>query len=156
MLAGPASDGGVVTLDLSELLSCDVAGIDVLVNLTKRARCVGCTPAPVRNRRCAPDVHGRRCAPKLHVKPVSDYTEPSAHGARYLYRAGESTPFAFASSRRDFSLIDTESVWAHESHGWLIEADSGAVLAHRTRESYFSVDSGLCLYSEQPATGGEQ
>jgi anti-anti-sigma factor len=37
MLAGPASDGGVVTLDLSELKSCDAAGVDVLVNLTKRA-----------------------------------------------------------------------------------------------------------------------
>ena len=37
MLAGPASDGGVVTLDLSELHSCDAAGIDVLVALTKRA-----------------------------------------------------------------------------------------------------------------------
>ena len=37
VLAGPASDGGIVTLDLSELQSCDEAGIDVLVNLTKRA-----------------------------------------------------------------------------------------------------------------------
>ena len=87
---------------------------------------------------------------------VTNATEPRVHAPRYLYRAGESTPFAFASSRRDFSLLDTEGVWAHESHGWLIEARSGVVLAHRTRTSYFSVDSGVCLYSELPAADPEQ
>jgi anti-anti-sigma factor len=38
VLAGPASDGGVVTVDISQLESCDAGGVDVLVTLTKRAR----------------------------------------------------------------------------------------------------------------------
>lgn len=157
MLASPASDGGVVTLDLSELQSCDAAGIDVLVNLTKRADIAS---GALLLRSVTDDVlqafMGFDALAKLHVKPLSGDTEPRAHAPRYLYRAGERTPFAFASSRRDFSLLNTVGVWAHESHGWLIEAGSGAVLAHRTRASYFSVDSEVCLYSEQPAADSEQ
>jgi anti-anti-sigma factor len=38
MLSGPASDGGVVTVDLGGLESCDAHGVAVFVTLTNRAR----------------------------------------------------------------------------------------------------------------------
>ena len=70
MLAGPASDGGVVTLDLSELHSCDAAGIDVLVALTKRAEIAS---GALLLRSATDDVlqtfKGSDALAKLHVKP---------------------------------------------------------------------------------------
>ena len=38
MLSGPASDGGMLTIDLSGLESCDAECARLLVTLTKRAR----------------------------------------------------------------------------------------------------------------------
>jgi len=38
MLSGPASDGGVLTVDLSGLDSCDSECVRLLITLTKRAR----------------------------------------------------------------------------------------------------------------------
>ena len=70
MLAGPATDGGVVTLDLSELHSCDAAGIDVLLALTKRAEIAS---GALLLRSATDDVlqtfKGSDALAKLHVKP---------------------------------------------------------------------------------------
>jgi anti-anti-sigma factor len=83
MLAGPASDGGVVTLDLSELRSCDAAGIDVLVNLTKRAEIAS---GELLLRSASADVRqaflDSNALAKLHVTPVFEDTEPGAHAPR--------------------------------------------------------------------------
>jgi anti-anti-sigma regulatory factor len=38
MLSGPASDGGLLTVDLSGLDSCDTECVRLLITLTKRAR----------------------------------------------------------------------------------------------------------------------
>jgi anti-anti-sigma regulatory factor len=153
MLAGPASDGGVVFLDLSQLESCDEAGADVLVTLTKRAHTASgdlllqFVPNALRD-----TLSATGALPALHLAPEWEGGRRQPPVPHYIFRAGESSPFAYASSRHDFSLVSDGSLWAHLSHDWLLEAGSGAVLAHRTHGSYFSVDSGVCLYSEQPGS----
>jgi hypothetical protein len=67
---------------------------------------------------------------------------------RYLTRVGEHAPFAYAVNRRDFLLVTDQTLWAHESQDWLLAADSGAALAHRTGDSYYSVDSGEPLFTQ--------
>jgi hypothetical protein len=68
--------------------------------------------------------------------------------ARYLTRIGEDTPFAYALNRRDFLLVSDQKLWAHESHDWLLAADSGAAFAHRTGDSFYSVDTGEALFTQ--------
>jgi hypothetical protein len=73
---------------------------------------------------------------------------------RYLYRVDDDQPFAYAHTRRDFFLVSDDSLWAHESHQWLLSAVSGASLVHRIGNVYYDVDSALPLYyesSEPPA-----
>jgi anti-anti-sigma factor len=150
MLAGPASDGNVVTLDLADLQSCDAAGVEALVGLTRRAHLASgdllllSVPTAVRHTFITADV-----LQKLHVAP-DGHAGPSAQ-PRYLYRKGESVPYAYASSRHDYSLVRDGSLWAHQSHGWLLEAGSGSVIAHRTHGSYFSPETGDCLFTHEPS-----
>lgn len=67
---------------------------------------------------------------------------------RFLYRVGDDELFARATNRRDFVRVSDDVVWAHESHEWLIAAGTGAVLAHRTGDVYYSADTGRPLYYE--------
>jgi anti-anti-sigma factor len=152
LLAGPSSDSGLVMLDLGQLESCDADGVALLVELTKRAHTAGghlvvrSVPEEIRDM-----FHAEQALPNLHVMPDGDADDRPASQTQYLYRAGESVPFAYASSRHDFSLVADGSLWAHTSHDWLLAAGSGAVLAHRTRGSYFHPDTGECLYTDHPA-----
>jgi hypothetical protein len=65
---------------------------------------------------------------------------------RYLYNVGEDEPFAYMRGRRDYLPASDDSLWAHESHDWLVGAHSGALLAHRTGDRYYSIADGQCLY----------
>jgi hypothetical protein len=67
---------------------------------------------------------------------------------RLLYRVVDDALFARALNRRDFVRVSDGMLWAHESHEWLVAAESGVVLAHRTRDIYYDPDSGLALYYE--------
>jgi ABC-type transporter Mla MlaB component len=125
LLAGPSSDGSVVTLDLDGLESCDAAGLALLVALTKRAHVAS---GDLVLRRVSNDMremfHAENATTKLHLVPQEVLDTRSPLRTRYLYRRGESAPFA---------------------------AGSGAVLAHRSRESYFSPSTGEPIYSYRPA-----
>lgn len=64
---------------------------------------------------------------------------------RYLYTADD-TLFAYAPGRRDFFRAGDDRLFAHESHGWLIAAESGETLAHRTGDVYYGAIDGERLY----------
>jgi hypothetical protein len=80
---------------------------------------------------------------------------PGPPMVRYLTRVGEQKPFAYAENRRDFHLVSDKTLWAHESHDWLLAADSGAALAHRTGDDYYSIDDGKPLFTQtaEPSLG---
>ncbi len=59
---------------------------------------------------------------------------------RYLYKADDDTPFAYAPGRRDFFRSGDDALFAHDSHGWLVAAASGETLAHRTGDIYYAPD----------------
>jgi hypothetical protein len=65
---------------------------------------------------------------------------------RHLYTADGDELFAYAPGRRDFFRASDDSLWAHESHDWLIAAASGELLAHRTGDVYYGVVHGERLY----------
>ena len=65
---------------------------------------------------------------------------------RYLYTADENTLVAYAPGRRDFFRAGDDRLWAHESHGWLIAAESGESLAHRTGDVFYGAVDGKRLY----------
>ena len=65
---------------------------------------------------------------------------------RYLYTADGDEVFAYAPGRRDFFRASDDSLWAHESHDWLIAAESGELLAHRTGDVYYGALHGERLY----------
>lgn len=64
---------------------------------------------------------------------------------RYLYKADDDKPFAYAPGRRDFFRSGDDVLFAHDSHGWLVAAASGETLAHRTGDIYYAPD-GERLY----------
>ena len=64
---------------------------------------------------------------------------------RYLYTADDEL-FAYAPGRRDFFRSGDDQLWAHESHDWLIAAQSGVALAHRTGDFYYAAGDGERLY----------
>jgi hypothetical protein len=78
---------------------------------------------------------------------------------RYLYTADDDQLFAYAPGRRDFFRTDDDRLWAHESHGWLIAAESGETLAHRTGDVYYGAVDGERLYrvtaNRMPETGAD-
>ncbi len=65
---------------------------------------------------------------------------------RYLYSADSDELVAHAPGRRDFFREGDDRVWAHESHGWLVAAESGRTLAHRTGDTYYGAVDGERLY----------
>lgn len=65
---------------------------------------------------------------------------------RYLYKADDDQLFAYAPGRRDFFKAGDDRLWAHESHGWLVAAESGETLAHRTGDMYYGAVDGERLY----------
>jgi hypothetical protein len=73
---------------------------------------------------------------------------------RYLYNADDNELFAYAPGRRDFFRASDDTLWAHESHEWLIAATSGAALAHRTGDIYYSAATGERLYRQAPEPTG--
>jgi hypothetical protein len=64
---------------------------------------------------------------------------------RYLYTADD-TLFAYAPGRRDFFRSADDGLFAHESHGWLLAAESGEPLAHLTGDVYYGAVDGERLY----------
>ena len=66
---------------------------------------------------------------------------------RYLYTVDDEL-FAYAPGRRDFFRASDDTLWAHESHDWLVAAESGETLAHRTRGVYYGITDGERLYRE--------
>jgi hypothetical protein len=71
---------------------------------------------------------------------------------RLLYRVVDDELFARAVNRRDFVRVSDGTLWAHESHDWLVAAGSGVAIAHRTGHIYYGADDGLPLYYEAPET----
>jgi hypothetical protein len=67
---------------------------------------------------------------------------------RYLYTADGDELFAYAPGRRDFFRASDDTLWAHESHDWLVAAASGEALAHRTGDVYYGAANGERLYRE--------
>jgi len=65
---------------------------------------------------------------------------------QYLYKIDDEEVFAYTQGRRDYFRASDNNLWAHESHNWLVAAQSGALLAHRTGDRYYSVTNGKCLY----------
>ena len=65
---------------------------------------------------------------------------------RYLYAVDQDEVFAYAPGRRDFFRAGDDHLFAHESHGWLIAAESGEALAHRTGDVYYGAVNGERLY----------
>jgi anti-anti-sigma factor len=155
VLAGATSDGSIVTLDLSQLEGCDEAGANLLVYLTRRAKFAGgalvLRSVPQRVLRMF-DETGVRSSLQIFETPGDSAS--SLVAPMYLFRENEPIPFAYASSRYDFSLIADDRVWAHRSHSWLLEAGSGTVIAHRSGASYFSVDTHERLYIEHDGREG--
>ena len=80
---------------------------------------------------------------------------------RYLYKADGDQLFAYAPGRRDFFTEGDDRLWAHESHGWLIAAESGQALAHLTGGVYYGAVDGERLYrvsterEPQPSDGDD-
>jgi hypothetical protein len=70
---------------------------------------------------------------------------------RHLYRVDDDTLFATATNR-DFYENANDTLWAHESHQWLIAAGSGRKLAHRVARRYYDAESGQPLYYEADVT----
>lgn len=103
---------------------------------------------PPRARKLSSARPSRPASPAPAARPAQ--TTPPDDKARYLFRSGADEPFARTRGRRDFYLLSDGSLWAHESHDWLLAAGSGSVLAHRTGRSYYSVSGGECLFSERP------
>ena len=77
---------------------------------------------------------------------------------RYLYKADDKAhdegndrePFAYAPGRRDFFRTGDDRLFAHESHGWLVAAESGETLAHLTGDIYYAAADGARLYRVSP------
>ena len=67
---------------------------------------------------------------------------------RYLCRVDDRTVHAYASTRRDFRLASDDTLWAHESHGWLLAATSGTRFAHRVGTIYYDADTETPVYFE--------
>jgi hypothetical protein len=65
---------------------------------------------------------------------------------RYLYTADGDEVVAYAPGRRDFFRASDDRLWAHESHDWLVAAESGELLAHRTGDVYYGPLQGERLY----------
>jgi hypothetical protein len=76
---------------------------------------------------------------------------------RFLYTTADDKLFAYAPGRRDFFRAGDDRLWAHESHDWLVAAESGETLAHRTGEIYYGAVDGERLYrvSTEPAPVAE-
>ena len=72
---------------------------------------------------------------------------------RFLYTTEDDKLFAYAPGRRDFFRVGDDRLWAHESHDWLVAAQSGETLAHRTGDVYYGAVDGERLYrvSTEPA-----
>lgn len=67
---------------------------------------------------------------------------------RYLYRVDDEKLFAYAPGRRDFFRASDDTPWAHESHDWLVAAESGEPIAHRTGDVYYGAVESEPLYRE--------
>lgn len=151
MLNGPVGDGSVITVDLDGLQACDADGAAALVSLVKRAREAGgavlfTTPrASVMN-----ELDEAGALDAMQLTSVNNITH-APRALRYLTRIGEAQPFAYAPNRRDFYLVSNDTLWAHDSHDWLLATGTGAVIAHRTRGSYYSDESGEPVFHETPA-----
>jgi hypothetical protein len=70
---------------------------------------------------------------------------------RYLLRVADGQPFAYAATRRDFFLVSDDSLWAHESHSWLLSAASSSTLARRIGGTYYDSETGEPLFYEAAA-----
>ncbi|MDZ4828050.1 MAG: hypothetical protein SGJ13_16540 [Actinomycetota bacterium] len=67
---------------------------------------------------------------------------------RYLCRVSDREVHAYANNRRDFFLKADDTLWAHESHSWLLSSPSGAKLAHRIGATYYDAETNAPLFFE--------
>ena len=65
---------------------------------------------------------------------------------RYLYRVDDDAAFAYERTRRDFYLVSDDTLWAHESHAWLLSAASSVSLARRIGTTYYDAVTGEARY----------
>lgn len=72
---------------------------------------------------------------------------------RYLYRIEDDAAFAYERNRRDFYLVSDDTLWAHESHAWLLSAESSETLARRIGHTYYDAVSGVACYYERDEPG---
>jgi anti-anti-sigma regulatory factor len=147
VVRGPVSDGSTVTLDLSALESCDADGLRALGTLLDRARA-----ASGRLVLASPTEPIREILAAFELRDALHVTGDPPINVRYLFRVNCAEPFAYAPGRVDFYLASDDSLWAHESPGWLLAARSGAVLAHRTGAFYYNPENGEPLFSEMPTS----
>jgi hypothetical protein len=70
---------------------------------------------------------------------------------RYLCSVADDEVFAYARNRRDFYLAIDDSLWAHESHNWLLSAESSVPLMHRIGRTYYDAETALPVYYETTA-----
>jgi anti-anti-sigma factor len=145
VIRGPVSDGGSVTVDLSSLESCDAEGLRALGALLACARAASGTLVLV-----SPTEPVRESLAASELRDALEVTDGPPINVRCLFRVNSAEPFAYAPGRRDFYLASDDTLWAHESHGWLLAAPSGAVIAHRTGDFYYSPENGERLFSEKP------
>ena len=73
---------------------------------------------------------------------------------RYLYRVDDGAPFAYERSRRNFCLVSDGTLWAHESHRWLLSATTSVALVHRIGAKYYDPETGVAVYVEGAEPGG--
>jgi len=67
---------------------------------------------------------------------------------RYLCRVDDRQLHAYAQTRRDFLLASDDTLWAHESHDYLVAAVSGTVIAHRIGNVFYDAQTEVPLYYE--------
>jgi hypothetical protein len=68
---------------------------------------------------------------------------------RYLCRVTDREVHAYAPDRRDFYLVADDTLWAHESHAWLLSPVSGSPLAHRIGSIYYDAVTSAPMYYEE-------
>ena len=80
---------------------------------------------------------------------------PKTSTMRYLCRVDDQQVHAYAPRRAATSTsASDDTLWAHESHGWLLAATSGKGFAHRVGNVYYDAQTEAPVYfetSEPPA-----
>jgi hypothetical protein len=84
------------------------------------------------------------------AEPTPELTQRSgARGQRWLVRAENHQPFAYARGH-DFFRSSDHALWAHLSDDrWLLSARSGAPIAYRTGNYLYDAETHTPLFYER-------